>query len=213
MSMEISHSSQSENSCPQKEVPAGLLAGWLLVQPVQAGDSKSPACESLRGEKAAVQHKSKCGYWAIWPQRTRAGRAEHCWSWRVLTLPCFGVTVQRSAGWDDFFLFTDCQELCWRNKNCCVCLSGGISSLFTGGRNHLPFSPTLCLHPSVLWRGPAYMTALWGSEGFFCLSAILDPFYSSPHPRLGWWVLVLQFLHSPSSAKALTFCSPPESVT
>lgn len=27
----IFHSSQSENSCPQKELPAGLLAGWLLT--------------------------------------------------------------------------------------------------------------------------------------------------------------------------------------
>lgn len=35
------------NSCPQEELPPGRM---LLVQPVQAGDSKS-ACESLRGEK------------------------------------------------------------------------------------------------------------------------------------------------------------------
>lgn len=78
------------------------------------------------------------------------------------------------------FLFIDGQELYWRNKYGCVCLTGGISSLSTGRRNHFPFSPTSCLDPGVFWRGPAKRNTSACYLGSSLFQSLLTPWVMNP---------------------------------
>lgn len=146
----------------------------LLVQPVQAGDNKSPACESLRGEKQLCSINQNVVIEQSDP--SKAGQAEQCWGSGSSPSLVLVWLCKDLLSWMSFY--SDYLEQHCRSESCCVCLTGWISCLLQ--KEESPPLVSHTLHPGVLWG--AHNCFL---EEYFCFSVPLGPFYSSLTHTLG----------------------------
>lgn len=156
-----------------------LQAGWLLGSPVQAGDSNHLLVRAPRGKKLCRTNQNVL----IGQSDPRnPGQVQLSTAGAEGSSPCLALVwlCKDLLGWR-IVLFIDHQGLCWSNKSCCVCLAGWISSLCTGRRSRLPFSPSVCIQ--VCCGETQLQNCSLGFRGYFCSLSSGIPFIPVPTHR------------------------------